>query len=142
MRLFGALFKMFNNKHEGVIMNKPSEATKILAMTECLLIWDRLAETGSQLKQLVINDLYQEKKIHTNDYISDCPFCDCLRNCAESCFSKNACKHCLWPGYRFEEMRCCDYDSEYYTWVNTKKISKRKIKAKKVLEMLLNIQMD
>ena len=84
-------------------MKKPDEATKILALTECLLLWDYIAEHGCT-KIEAIRALHKDGKLAKRDYNYLCPFCDRLR------VSDN-CSQCLWPGAGY--MRCCDAGSPF-----------------------------
>ena len=66
------------------------EATKILALTESLLIWDYIAEHGCR-KYTAIEHLYAAGAIWKADYLGGCPFCDCFAR-------YGGCGVCLWPG--------------------------------------------
>ena len=71
------------------------DATKILAMTECLILWDYLAETGLKDKKIAIRQLHREFKLSRSEYYSGCPFCEYLRDRGGE---DMGCKDCLWPG--------------------------------------------
>ena len=86
-------------------MNK--EDTKVLAVVECALVWDRIYEKGYNNKTKAIDELYEEEGISTCIYDGDCPFCQYFKDCSE----------CLWPGYDEEE----DDESQEQCWdSNTK----------------------
>jgi len=88
------------------------EATKIIALTECLLIWDRAAETDGD-KRAAARVLFGEGKIAKQFYLHGCPFCDYLG--VVYAMNHIDCSQCLWPGagdYRCEQ----DHKSPYALW--------------------------
>lgn len=107
---------------------------EILAMVECMLLWDRLSQTGIKNKYDTIRDLYKEGKLSSIDYKCDCPFCDYL----------DSCDKCLWPikSNGAGDLRCI-VDSLYIQWDDfSLTIKERKKAARKVFNMLLKIKMD
>ena len=78
---------------------KIDEATKILALTECLLLWDYIAEHGCT-KSEAICDLHEAGVLEKDVYRQSCPLCDRLRD------EKGHCTQCIWPGKG--DLRCCD----------------------------------
>ena len=109
---------------------------KILAMVECLILWDRIAEKGHWSKKIAIKELYKEGKLSQREYSGDCPFCEYLRD-----LGKRECADCLWPKRLFlgaeHDLRCLkDSKSEYGDWA----LDRSSENAKKVLDMLLGIQ--
>ena len=105
------------------------DATKILAMTECLILWDYLAETGEDNKTRALRHLHHNKLISLADYDSSCPLCHYLR-----------CQYCVWPRYD-NYYRCCSKKSPYIEWEERScGVPARKAAALKVLNLLLSIE--
>ena len=111
------------------------EELKILAMTEFLLIWDRVASTGCTKKQ-AIQKLFYEGAISDWPYSQDCPFCHYLR-------IRNNCSRCLWPGYNGRRIgvRCQNNaNSPYNKYRDAITGTGRAQAGQEVLEMLLGIE--
>lgn len=99
----------------------------ILAITEAMILWDRISETGDT-KYETIAALHQEGKLHKKDYQGGCPLCDGLR-----------CGLCPWPVYA-DDKQCLSNESPFYYWRLSKHPATRKAAAKKVLDLLLSIE--
>lgn len=103
---------------------------EIVAMVECMLIWDRLAETGEDDKIDVIDYLYENGLIHKITYKSSCPFCDFYKDCSK----------CRWPRYKTHPgTQCLRKYSYYANWCASKCPQDRKHWSKKILNMLMEI---
>lgn len=109
------------------------EETQILAMVECLLVWDWLSKRDFQkthntkpYKKIAINALYKDRVIHKNHYTEACPFCDAFNFDCDSCLWKN-------PHYI---IGCCASDSPWTFWKQNPSAKN----AKKVLDLLLSIE--
>jgi hypothetical protein len=104
------------------------EELKILARTECLLVWDRISRlkksdlenTGDfeYVKENIIKELYNNKQVVYSTYESSCPFCEYLRD-----LGKEDCIKCLWPGEGhlpecYIYARCTDLDSPFSIWTD------------------------
>ena len=96
---------------------------EILAMVECMLLWNRLSETGIRNKHDTIRDLYKEGKLSSINYRSNCPFCEYLDRCDK----------CLWPVKSNDTcvLRCV-IDSLYIQWDDSLTKKERKKAARKV----------
>ena len=99
----------------------------ILAMTESLILWDRLAETG-ETKHETIAALHREGVLYKTDYCGGCPLCDGLK-----------CVLCPWPIYA-DDKHCLSNESPFYYWRLAKHPDDRKAAAKKVLDLLLSVE--
>ncbi len=115
-------------------MKKPSEETKILAHTECLLVWDRTIRTGC--KETSIERLFREGKISLKEYIYDCPFCEYLRN-NDTFEELYDCDNCIWPGSGF--IRCTSPGSPFSKWIDAWGESEKTKAAKAMLKFLLEL---
>lgn len=112
------------------------EETKILAMVECLLVWDWLSERNFKpaaswvplegYKWQAISALYAEEKLHKGRYYNACPFCDAFNM---------ACARCLWRTTGLH-MHCFSEGSPFVKW----EINPTAQNAKKVLDFLLSIE--
>lgn len=105
------------------------EETRILAMVECMLVWDRLAESGQYSKSGAIKVLRKNGNLLHDMYVNACPFCDYFDDCSI----------CLWPGRG--ETRCVA-DGLYIRWCFSLTRSERRKAARKILNMLKNIPME
>ncbi len=101
---------------------------QILAMTETLILWDYLAETGERFKFEATEYLHSKNVLEKASYNGGCPLCDRLQ-----------CKACVWPHYA-DENRCLSEESPYFEWTCSPTIEDRKSAAKKVLNLLLSIE--
>lgn len=101
---------------------------KILAMTEAMILWDRLAETGSRYKHQVLPLLHDEGKLYKNSYDGNCPLCDGLK-----------CMLCPWPIYA-DDKHCLSNESPFMEWMHSRTPEGKKAAAKKVLDLLLSIE--
>ena len=104
------------------------EERKILAMVECMLLWDLLASGKFLFKQDAIDYLFENESINEDIYDAACPFCEYLYDNKRHCYS------CLWPG--MGASRCTDPDSPFYIW-NINKTTKN---AQAVFDMLKLIE--
>lgn len=100
----------------------------ILAMTEAMILWDRLAETGSRYKHIDLVALHEEGKLYKNSYDGNCPLCDGLK-----------CAACQWPVYA-DDKHCLSNESPFMEWMHSKTPEDKKAAAKKVLDLLLSIE--
>lgn len=71
-----------------------SDDIKVLAHTECLILWDRLAETGSRRKIEAIRILHEKGMLALRTYRNICPFCEYFQRYRGT---NNVCENCLWP---------------------------------------------
>jgi len=119
---------------------KINEETKILALTECCILWDRLAETGSSSKGWIINDLWVEGKLWKHVYNYKCPFCEYLRNEDDEA-DIAGCQECLWPGDKNQRIRCQHGSTNLFRkWMNASEEEETKRAARNILNMLLKIE--
>jgi hypothetical protein len=107
---------------------------QILARTECMILWDRLAETGDNNKYDVIANLYIESKLLDDYYDCNCPFCEYLRNDNDT----YQCINCIWPGFKTSPVRCELSDSPFYKWRKSKTKKDRIKYAKMVFNLIEN----
>lgn len=112
------------------------EHLKIVSLVDSMLIWDRIAETGSY-KDEVIRQLYDEEKIACNEYIADCPFCEDLDP-----NHTGGCGDCLWPEDGYGGFLRCAHESSspFLEWKDAKTIPKMKKAAIKVFKMLETLE--
>ena len=115
------------------------DTTKILAMTECLILWDYLAETGDLSKLMAIEKLYKDGKLSCGKYMCDCPFCSYLR-CLES--DGHGCESCLWPvtGGPDYVLYCERDGSPYRKWLLSRTKEDKTSAAVEVLRLLESIE--
>ena len=101
------------------------DATKILAMTECLILWDYLAETGEESKFVAMARLFNSGRLAQDSYGElNCPLCERL-----------------WFGGPNGFLAKCEAaGNPFDTWRLSKISSERKAAAKKVLELLESIE--
>ena len=111
-----------------------NDERKILARTECLLLWDRLAETGENLKHRAIIHLHQEGVLSRIEYLCGCPLCEYLFNSD----SNTHCECCFWPGTDMD--RCLNLGSPYREWDNATTNEARSAWAKKVFDLIYAIE--
>lgn len=102
------------------------DETKILALTECLILWDYLAETGAPDKHDAVRDLHVSQKLSRPGYKASCPFCHYFGEC----------NNCLWLATSGEV--CTDH--LFTEWLIARGRKTRKKAAKKVLDFLLTIE--
>ena len=116
------------------------DATEILAMTECLILWDYLAETGEESKFVAINRLFDDSKLAQDSYGEwHCPLCFHLR--VSPWDDGYGCKDCLWPGKPDAlSAKCEAYGSPFNTWRFSTLRAERKAAAKRVLELLESVE--
>jgi len=116
------------------------EETKILAMTECLVLWDYLAKTGEPYKFIAISELHKNGKLASSGYGEfDCPLCFRLRK--STLDGDCGCGDCHWPGEKESyKAKCEQAGSPFNDWRFSHNTRQRKSAAKKVLELLLSIE--
>ena len=108
-------------------MKKIDESTKILALTECLLLWDYIAEHGCRKKESIIK-LYEAQRLEKYTYHADCPLCDRL-----------GCNLCPWIGEGV--MRCCESGSPYVDFCFASGVAQRKAAGRAMLRFLKEIEL-
>jgi hypothetical protein len=77
-------------------------------LDESIVVWERLAETGSSNKRQAIRDLYADGSLPRYNYMTGCPLCEHVNG---------DCAKCVWPyrKSRFQGSRCT-YHGPYYMW--------------------------
>jgi len=100
---------------------------RILARTECLILWDELARTGSRSKLDTIRALHRIGRLSLDRYGCDCPLCEFLRE-----DGKLSCENCIWPGDKRKTARCIRYNSPFYEW------SRHRTPASAVFDIIWN----
>ena len=109
-------------------------------MTECLILWDYLAETGEPSKLIAIHKLHRDGKLSCTNYGEfNCPLCLYLRGDTDG--DDSGCYDCLWPGeYNPYCAKCELPNSPFNEWRFADEKSEYKTAAEKVLDLLLSIE--
>ncbi len=121
------------------------DEVKILAMTECLILWDYLAETGEDSKSRAALYLYENNKLSMGEYNHGCPLCEYIRHTdgLNDIDLGEGCQKCLWPKdqyYTAYTIPCVHRKSPFRAWQGARTPAARKAAAKEVLNMLLAIE--
>ena len=108
---------------------------KILAVTESMLVWDRIFTDGG-LKGDAIYTLLQYGLLHKNSYDFNCPLCGEFRFTKDEDDNEEEeqCLLCPWPGTGIS--RCCDEGSPFREWDNADSDQEAKAAAGKVFNLL------
>ncbi len=117
------------------------EERQNLALTECLILWDYLAENPLVEKETAVSRLYEQGMLSQSAYQFGCPFCEYLRRLHLP--YDEECSQCLWPGRKESNKRCDDIGSPYCDWRNAVHFRipiKAKKAAKEVLALLKRIE--
>jgi len=80
---------------------------------ECVILWQRLAETGSFFKGSTIRELYAEGELPFDEYEYGCPLCEA--------YIKSRCADCPWPDTRrksYYKRKCTVESSPFQEWWN------------------------
>ena len=115
-------------------MQLTEEENRIVTRVECLLVWDRQAETGEEVKIGTIKFLHEKGVLALGKYECGCPYC-------EQWADHLHCEDCLWPNQHLGNCRCEEPGSPYKDWLDATSIEDRKHYARQVFNLLYNAPM-
>ena len=117
-------------------MKKIDETTKILALTECMLIWDYIAEHGC-LKHTAIYKLHEAGALHKYDYAGGCPFCEAAKEEYVARNTGSVCSYCIWPG---STPGRCMGSPAYHKYERAKTVGEHQAAGRAMLKFLEEIR--
>lgn len=95
-------------------------------LDEAIILWRRLAITGSCHKGSTVSYLYNTGKLGQMEYKNHCPLCEA--------YWDQACWRCPWPGDK--NIRCEGLNSPYRKWFYTSHDCPRKTFQKRASVVL------